>query len=77
MKQPTYDELLAVVTRIASFIYDGDDVDGEEHEMSIDDAFETWAVVRTLTRDLLGTDGSDLPVTAVAMTLHRGSSQPE
>ncbi len=63
MSTPTYAELLRVVQSIASLIYDGDEIDGDEHEMSIDDAFETCAIVRTLTRDVLGTDGSDLPPT--------------
>jgi hypothetical protein len=62
MRDPTYEELLAVVKQIAGFIYDGDEVDGEEHEMSIDDAFETCAACRDLTRNILGTDGTDLPI---------------
>jgi hypothetical protein len=36
-------ELLEALGTIARFIKDGDEIDGEEHEMSIDDAFQTAA----------------------------------
>jgi hypothetical protein len=75
MKKPTYDELLEVVTSIASFIADGDGAvkpgdDGlcpcgcgsDEHEMTIDEAFETASSCISMCRDVLGTDGSDLPI---------------
>jgi len=71
MIKPTYDELLATVRQIASFIADGDQFRGgtcecgcgqEEHEMSIDDAFETASAVISMCRDVLGTDGSELEI---------------
>jgi len=71
MKTPTYEELLAIVQQIASFIADGDQFPGgqcecgcgqEEHEMSIDDAFETASSAISMCRDCLGTDGSDLAI---------------
>jgi hypothetical protein len=71
MIQPTYEELLQVVKDIASFIRDGDQFPSgkcecgcgeEEHEMSIDDAFDTAGAAIDICRDVLKTDGSDLKI---------------
>ncbi len=67
----TYAELLTTVRQIASFIADGDQFptgvcecgcNQDEHEMSIDDAFETASAAISMCRDVLGTDGSDLAI---------------
>ena len=57
----SYDDLLATVIRIASIINDGDEIEGEIHEMSQAVAFDTATGAIALCRDTLKTDGSDLP----------------
>lgn len=69
-KDPTYAELLATVRRIAGLVFDGDEIAGEAVELGIDDAYDTLAACRTLARDCLGTDGSDLPHETGAAALH-------
>jgi len=47
-------DLLAALERIAGFTYDGEkDEDGQEYEMSIDDAFATAHGAITLAREAL------------------------
>lgn len=58
-QRPSYEDLLKTVTMIAAFIKDGDEVDGKEHEMSIDDAFETTHACITMCRDLLNSTGGE------------------
>ena len=64
-RTPTYEELLALVTQLASQIKDGD-VDPETGDEYLADGNdeEVDALYGFISdaRDLLGTDGSDLPV---------------
>lgn len=66
MKTPSYNELLQTVTAIASMKMDGDQFEANgievDYEMTVDEAFGTAFDAISMCRDLLGTDGSDLPI---------------